>query len=71
MRRDIAERIVETVKKMDDLLGVIHEITLEMDDESERRALRRAIADLVCDLHEKITLTVAKQYPDLHPDRAS
>jgi hypothetical protein len=69
MRRDLAERTIDAVKRIDLILDELDLVTNELDDEVERRKMRRALGSLVIDIHENITLEVVKQFPDLHPDR--
>jgi hypothetical protein len=67
MRRDVAEEIIRLVKKSDELFGGLSVVCGEIDDEAEKRKMRRALAELVHDVHVKITLDIVKQFPDLHP----
>ena len=69
MKRDVAEKIIQAVKDMDQVFGQLDAASNQIDEEDERKKLRRAVATLVFDVHEKITLEIVKQYPDLHPDR--
>jgi hypothetical protein len=39
-----------------------------VESESERKRMIGVILGIVRDLHLHITLTVAREYPDLHPD---
>lgn len=71
MKKEIGKKLIGAVKKIDNILGEIHEIAENIDDLDQKKRIRRAIANLVCDTHEKITLEVATEYPDLHPDRAT
>ena len=69
MKRDVAEKIIQTIKEMDQVFGQLDAASNQIDEEEERKKLRRAVATLVFDVHDKITLEIVKQYPDLHPDR--
>lgn len=69
MRRDLAEKTIAALKRIDLIFDELDLVTNELDDDVERRQMRRALGTLVVDLHEKITLEVVKQFPDLHPDR--
>jgi len=68
MRRDLAERTIGAVKRIDLIFDELDLVTNELDDDVERRQMRRALGTLVLDLHEKISLEIVKQFPDLHPD---
>jgi hypothetical protein len=69
MRRDVAEKVIRLVKTSDALFGELTLLTDEIDDEAERKKVRRALAELCVDIHEKITLDIVKQHPVLHPDK--
>jgi len=69
VKRELAEKIVHEMKQMDGVFGRLHMLSEQLEDETERKSLRRAIGELVTDSHEKITLPIARQFPDLHPDK--
>lgn len=69
MRREVAEKIVRTMKKMDDVLEELGVVFHEIEDEDERRKIRREIANLIHESHLRITVEVVRPFPDLHPDR--
>ena len=71
MRRDVAEKIVAVLKQHDELLNELSILSKEIDDEGERKKVRRALGELILHTHEKITLKIVEQYPDLHPDKNS
>jgi hypothetical protein len=64
MRRDVAEEIIRLMKASDALFNDLTLIAAEIEEEAERKKVRRALAELCVDIHEKITLHVVKQYPD-------
>jgi hypothetical protein len=68
MKREVARKIADALKKMDDVFQEISLLIHEVEDASERRALARGLGELIGDSHVKITLIVANQYPDMHPD---
>jgi hypothetical protein len=68
MERGTAEKIVETVGKIDRILSGLDAISNEIDDVTERKKVRRATAMIVIDLHERLTLEAVRDFPDLHPD---
>ena len=69
MKRETGEKIIAAMKKMDDALEELGIASREIEDEDERKKIRREIFNLVADAHERITLEVVKQFPDLHPDK--
>lgn len=68
MKRQVARQIADVMKKMDDLFLEIDGLLGDIEDRNERKAIARGLAELVCHAHEKITLVVANQYPEMHPD---
>jgi hypothetical protein len=64
MRRDTAERIIRFVKASDDRFNELTLLTDEIEDETERKAVRRALAELILDVHETITLKIVGQFPE-------
>ena len=68
MRREVARRLTDVMKEMDRLLSQIHDLLLDVEDDSERKALARAAFSLAHDAHVNITLVAANQYPEMHPD---
>jgi hypothetical protein len=69
MEREVAENIVQYVKKMEQVLLELEAVTRVIEDTEQRRRLRLAISRLGIDAYEKITREVVKQFPDLHPDK--
>src|SRR5262245_60321296 len=69
MRREVAEKIIRAMKKMDGVLNELGAVSHEIEDEDERKKIRREIANLIHESHLRITVEVARQFPDLHPDR--
>jgi hypothetical protein len=69
MKRSTAENIIRAMRKIDEVLEELGCLSHEIDDEFERKELRREIADLIHQSHIGITLNVVQQYPDLHPDK--
>lgn len=54
MRRGVAEKIIRLVKTSDELLGKLGALTGEIEDDAERKSMRRTPTELICDVHEKI-----------------
>jgi hypothetical protein len=40
-----------------------------VEDEDERKKLRRAIGEAILDVNDKIIRGIVRQFPDLDPDR--
>ncbi len=68
MERNVAERISGALKQVEQALGELDIAICSVESESERKRMIRVILGVVHDLHLHITLTVAREYPDLHPD---
>jgi hypothetical protein len=68
MKHETAKKFVEAANKIDEILGNLDPISFEIDDEEERKKIRRAMASVFVTLYEQLTREVVKDYPDLHPD---
>jgi hypothetical protein len=69
MKRETAAKIVDAANRIDDILEELGKISWEIEDDSERKEIRRAIVSCIIILYEKITREAVKDFPDLHPDR--
>jgi hypothetical protein len=69
MDRAVAQRIVDSVKALDPIWGQLDETSELMTDETERRAMRRALLQLIFDTWEKLAIPVFRQFPDMNYDR--
>ena len=56
------------MKGVDVALNKLLDALRDIEDDEERRKVIRSYFDLVNDAHLNITMKVAKQFPDLHPD---
>jgi hypothetical protein len=68
MKRETAMKFVEAANKIDEILGSLYSVSLEIDDEAERKKVRVAMASVFVTLYEQLTREVVRDYPDLHPD---
>ena len=68
MKRETAKKFVEAANKIDEILGNLDPVSFEIEDEAERKKIRRAMVSVMVTLYEQITREVVKDYPDLHPD---
>jgi hypothetical protein len=68
MKREVAEGISTALKQVEQALGDLDIAIRSVESESERRRMIDVILRIVGDIHRHITLTVAREYPDLHPD---
>ena len=70
MDRHTAEQLMGAVRQLDAVLAEIGSIADALANEAQQKQIKRLAAGIILDVHEGISLEVAKQYPDLHPDRA-
>jgi hypothetical protein len=68
MKREIAEKVIESMKEMDRAIDRLDTAVRAIEDEPEKKRILRFIAGMIHDLHVQITLPVVKRHPDLHPD---
>jgi len=68
MKREIGQEIVTAMESVDSAIHRLDVAVRAIEDETERKRMLKFIALLICDLHEQITLSVVKHFPDLHPD---
>jgi enamine deaminase RidA (YjgF/YER057c/UK114 family) len=71
MQREIAEQIIEATKGLDQAFGRLDEAIARVEDEPERRRMRRVLIGSYADLLHHITRSVLVEFPDLHPDSPS
>ena len=67
MKRHVARRIMRAMKKLDGVIGRLHDLSCEIEDETQRREFRRGLVALVLDSHERVTMVVVREYLDMHP----
>ena len=68
VERSIAERLMSIVAMIDEPLNQATELSFEVVDVEEQRALRRAIAETTGTVYEQIILPIIRQFPDLDPE---
>jgi hypothetical protein len=68
MKRETAEQIIDASRRIDKILEELGSISWTIDDEDERKTLRRGIADCIFTLYQKVTREAVLKFPDLHPD---
>ena len=68
MKRETARKFVQASKRIDEILGELDSVSFEIEDEAERKKIRRAMVSVVVTLYEQLTREVVRDYPDLHPD---
>lgn len=68
MDRNIAVRLMDEMRKLDEIMNTITAISVSMPDEQARK-VRRIIGTAVADAYIEILRPIVKIYPDLDPDR--
>lgn len=71
MERAIAKQLVEQFLALDGPLKIAAELAESIADPDEKRAVRRAIAEVVANVYTDLIRLVARQYPDLDPEGGS
>ena len=69
MKRDTAEKLMEALAWMEHPMTMFAEYCQEIEDESERSNIRRAIGNLMGRHFTDVMIPIIKQYPDLGPDK--
>jgi hypothetical protein len=67
MRKDLATRVIATIKSMDEKFNALTELIGQIEDEMEQQRLRQPIAEAMVSLHVGLEMQVFKQHPDLAP----
>ena len=67
MDRDVAAEIMDIVAAGREL-GALDILSFEITGDEERRAFRRTLAQIMA-LYTDLVVSVARQYPDLDPDK--
>src|SRR4051812_22101370 len=68
MERDTAVRLLAAIESMSPPFNRIDSLTSEISDESERKELRRMVAQAMSLLAFEFVMHIVRQYPDLDPD---
>ena len=68
MKREVAEKIMSAMKQVEEALAKLDLAIGDVDDDKQRRPMSRQILHTIHYLHVHVTLPVANEYPDLHPD---
>ena len=65
VRRRRARRLDRVMRKLDGVYDDIRRLSEQLAGADERKTVKRALAELAS---AKITLVIAKRFPDVHPD---
>ncbi len=69
MNLDTAETVLSALLKTRPAINELLESTEQIEDEAERLALRRRIAEVMHVLAYDLVMHIVRQYPDLDPDK--
>jgi len=69
MERRTAERLLAALMRLGGPFDEISSLTYEIDDEAERSAVRRRVAEAMHILGFDLVMRIVRQYPDLDPDK--
>ena len=69
MEKTLASRIIENIRSMDGQFNALYELIEEITDETEKKRVRKHLAEVSGILHGNIEIPIFRQYPDLNPDK--
>jgi hypothetical protein len=69
MNRDMANQILKAVAALEVRIGDLDVLVSQLDDEKERDAYVLALGNVVDIISENFVRRIARQYPELDPDR--
>jgi len=69
MERSTAIEIVRHLKALDDPLNAAIEAVEKIQSVEQRRAFRRALADVVGAVYTELFVPIGREFPDLLPDK--
>lgn len=69
MDRQTAESLLAALRRLDSSSDEITSLTYRIDDEAERRAFRRRVAEAMHILSFDLVMRIVRQFPDLDPDK--
>lgn len=69
MKKDTATAILRSLQQLDPAFEELTSLTYQIDNEEERKAIRRHLAEAMRLLGYELTMHIVRQYPDLDPDK--
>jgi hypothetical protein len=69
MERSTAEQLMELLLALDDPLNKATELTKEIADPAEQKAVRRGIGEITTLAYTNLIRPIVRQFPDLDPDK--
>jgi hypothetical protein len=68
MNRTVAEELMLYVSQLGDQMTAFGNCVNTIEDEEERKQLKRNIGSMMVELYDLLTRPIVKQYPDMDPD---
>lgn len=68
MNRALAEQLMSELLALGGLINRATELTEQINDLDERKAMRRAIGEIAVNVYSNLIRPIVHQYPDLDPD---
>jgi hypothetical protein len=69
MKRDTAMVLMDALLRLSPPFDELTSITYQIEDETERKLVRRQIANAMQSLGYELVMHIVRQYPDLDPDK--
>ncbi len=69
MKRDTAMVLMDALQRLNPSFNELTSITYQIEDETERKFIRRQIANAMQSLGYEIVMHIVRQFPDLDPDK--
>lgn len=69
MQKDFARQLMAEIALLDVRLNQIAHLIEQIEDGSERKAYRRAIATVMGSVYIELMVPTLRQYPELDPDK--
>jgi hypothetical protein len=66
---DMASRILKAVAAVEAKIGDLDVLVSQLDDEKERDEYVSALGDVIGNISENFVRRIARQFPELDPDR--
>jgi hypothetical protein len=68
MEKALALQIMDVIQAAETQVNILESLSLKIADDDERKAFRRRLAEIMIGYID-IQMSIARQYPDLDPDR--
>jgi hypothetical protein len=68
VEKALALQIMDAIQAAETQVNILESLSVEITDDDERKAFRRHLAEVMIGYID-IQMSIARQYPDLDPDR--